>query len=125
MHGVLPFGRARRVAALPAVRYVDRQTVTTRGSTHVRATFMGLTSSRGVTAVGTVPQRGRSAHVFSGRPGTAVARDGVPCGGHESVDGGTSRVPIGARAGDLITMRDLVLTSCIFPVATPCLPASA
>jgi hypothetical protein len=33
--------------------------VTTRGSTHVRTAFMGLTSSRGVTASGTLLTRTR------------------------------------------------------------------
>jgi hypothetical protein len=57
---------ARRPAAAvasspgaPGDPYVNRPTVTTRGSTHVRTAFMGLTSSRGVTASGTLPTRTR------------------------------------------------------------------
>ena len=63
MHRLLPFGSA--VLLRRSRRHLrqspDRDD---EGSTHVRTAFMGLTSSRGVTASGTLPTRTR--------PGTTI-----------------------------------------------------
>jgi hypothetical protein len=45
---VLPFGSAL-LGGAPGDTYVNRPTVTGRGSTHIDTAFMGLTSSVGVT----------------------------------------------------------------------------
>jgi hypothetical protein len=48
---VLPFASALWGGA-PGDTYVDRPTMTERGSTHIDTAFMGLTSSGGVTING-------------------------------------------------------------------------
>lgn len=48
--------------------YVNRPTVTTRGSTHMNAAFMGLTSSGGVTVACKLQPEHHPAHPFFPAP---------------------------------------------------------
>ena len=59
----MPF--AGVILALPATLYLNRATVTTRGSTHVGSAFMGLTSPGDVTVCRTLPAGSQAAHRFS------------------------------------------------------------
>jgi hypothetical protein len=55
----------------PGDSYDDRPTVTKRGSTHVDAAFMGLTSSRSGTVLRTLSTRRRSVQPDSGPFGSS------------------------------------------------------